>query len=546
MKKSVLRFVSVWLLVASSLLPDAVFAQEVIVGEPRWHQAGDEPDQMPVTKGRLRPAYPKELRETDEIGYVVLQRYVGSKGEGRSLNASGTQAAFQRAVEAEFPDWTMKPAVRNGQPVDAAIWVAVIFNPASSSEKNPDATPRLLVAKPVFVPRSPAPRGAAPIVRMKLNLDEKGEVTQAAPETELKDDLATAIVAAVKEWEFAPARRGGHPVAAELVMPVICEPPLSVSSAKRVPPKLIKRVEPEYPLAMRRFRLEGRVQVEFEVDATGKAQNPVIKQSNNPAFDEPAIEALLASKFEPATADGKPVKSRLRQEIRFQMQRGGTDAFNISGGNQSKIPEEWRVDTTAAIRSVRVPVYPYALRAEGVRGSAKALMVIDPRGRVVGVTGVTADRPEFGHALVAALECFQFDPAIRDGKPVKSLLGIEQHFNSRDLGDEAADWLLGDEKKHPERIVSAAGLDRPVKPVSRRAPVFPVNLGGDVTAGTAHVECLIDKKGRARLPRVVEATDPAFGYAAVQALAEWWFEPPTVAGKPVVVRVRVPFEFQRR
>jgi len=55
---------------------------------------------------------------------------------------------------------------------------------------------------------------------------------------------------------------------------------------------------------------------------------------------------------------------------------------------------------------------------------------------------------------------------------------------------------------------------------------------------------LIDLEGRARLPRVVAASDPAFGYAAVQAISDWRFEPPTVKGETVVVRARVPFSFK--
>jgi TonB family protein len=527
-------------LVAAKSLP----AQEVIVGEPIWNHGDEQPDEMP--KGRLRPAYPKELRATDEIGYVVVHRYLSTKGEGRTLQATGSEVAFQRAVEEEFSDWSMKPAKRNGKPVDAAIWLGVIFNPASSSEKRPDATPRLLVVKPVHVPHRPAPRDAPPVVRVKVTIDESGVITEAVPQGELKNGDAAAITEALKEWKFAPARRANQPVAAELIIPVICEPPPAANAAKQIPPKLVHRQEPQYPYAMQRFRLEGRVQIEFEVDATGHVRNPVISQSNNPAFDEPALEALLGSKFEPATIDGKPVKARIRQEIHFRLFQGGGDAFSVNDGNQAKLPEEWRFDTAPKLRSVQLPVYPHTLRVEGARGNARATMVIDEAGHVVRVINVTADRPEFGLALAAAMETFQFDPALRGGKPVHSLLGFEQKFNSRDLGDEAGDWLLADEKKHPEKFASAAALDHPLKPISQRAPIFPVNVPENVTKGQAMVECLIDKEGRVRLPRVVNATEPAFGYAAVQALSTWWFEPPTVHGDKAVVRVRVPFEFNTR
>ena len=521
-------------------------AQEVIVGEPLWNHGDEKPDEMPKSKSRLRPAYPRELRATDEIGYVIIQRYVGAKGEARTMQATGTEVAFQRAVEAEFPDWDMKPARRHGQPVDAAIWVPVIFNPVGSAEKKPDATPRLLSVKPVTLPHRPTARGVPPLVRVKLSLDEKGEITSVIPETPLKEDMLAALVAGLKQWQFAPARRGGQPVAAELAMAVISEPKVAANSAQRIPPKLIKRDEPEYPYAMRRFRLEGRVQLEFDVDVTGKTTNPVVAESSNPMFDEPALAALQTAVFEPATVDGKPVKAHMRQEIHFRMWEGGSDAFNITGGDVKKLPEEWRFDTSPKVRSVQLPIYPHALRVEGVRGTAAATMVLDDRGRVAAVINIKADRPEFGQALAAALETFQFDPALRAGKPVKTLVRFEQKFNSRDLGDEAADWVLADEKKHPERILSAAKIDSPLKPVSRRAPIFPVTVPEGVNSGTASIECLIDKDGHVRLPRVVDATDPAFGYAAVQAVASWRFEPPTVQGKAVVVRVRVPIDFNLR
>jgi TonB family protein len=543
MKTSMRALRTAGLLLGLSASPGFLPAQEVIVGEPIWNQAGEAPDELPKSKGKLRPSYPKELRATDEINYVIVQRYVAAKGENRNLRATGTQAAFQRAVEEEFSDWTMRPAQRSGQAVDAGIWVGVIFNPARSAEKRPDATPRLLSVKPLVVPRRPTPKGAPPIVRMRLSLDETGAVTDATPEADLKGDVREAVIAGLKEWQFAPARKDGHPVASELTLAVICESASATTGPQRVPPKLVKREEPVYPEAMRRFRLEGRVQIDFDVDVAGKVLNPVISQSNNPAFDEPAIEALLESKFEPGKVDGKPAKMRLRQEIHFRMFTGGDDAFSVGGGKQSKIPEEWRYDTPPKIRSVQLPVYPHALRVEGVRGEARATMVIDPRGRVVAVAGLSADHPEFGQALVAALETFQFDPALRGGKPVKSILGFHQDFNDRELSDRPGDWLLGDDRKHPEKFASIALLDHPLKPISQRSPVFPVTVAPDITKGTALVECLVDEKGRVRLPRVVEASDPAFGYAAVQALSTWWFETPMVKGKKVVVRVRVPFEF---
>jgi TonB family protein len=289
------------------------------------------------------------------------------------------------------------------------------------------------------------------------------------------------------------------------------------------------------------------VVIDFVVDEQGKVRNAIIVQSDNPAFDEPALKALRQWRFQPAIQDGRPVKIRQRLPMVFRLDSeidGGATAFQLEQrGNQDKLPPQLRYDTPPKIRGVLVPVYPYELRRDGVRGNAKAAIAINVRGRVGAVKILAADRPEFGRALVAALEGFGFDPALKDGKPVPQLVNFEQFFSSNELPDESGDGLLRLEKRHPEQIVAASALDAPLKPVSQRAPVFPVSVGPGIDTGEAVIEVLVDEDGHARLPRIVSATDEAFGYAAMQAAAAWWFEPPMAGGKPAVVRVRVPFKF---
>jgi TonB family protein len=252
-------------------------------------------------------------------------------------------------------------------------------------------------------------------------------------------------------------------------------------------------------------------------------------------------------KFQPGTLDGQPVNTRMRVPIVFQLDgmiHGGLALFQIEKkGSQDKLPPELRYDTMPKIRSVLVPVYPYGLRRDGMSGEAKVAIAINARGRISAVKILKADRPEFGCALVAAAEGFVFDPALKDGKPVPHLFNLTQSFSDDELPDESGDDLLRLEKKHPERIVAANKLDAPLKPVSQRPPVIPLSVGADVATGEAMIEVLINEEGHARLPRIVSATDEAFGYAAVQAAAAWWFEPPMAGGKPVVVRARVPFVF---
>ena len=522
-------------------------AQDVIVGEPVWFLPDPAPDALPQPKSRLRPDYPDEMSKTSELGYVIITRVIDATGKSLALGATGTHAPFQRAVEAGFPDWHMTVAKRGGQPVNARVWMSVIFNPKSANPKNPDATPRLLAVAPVETTNHPTPEGVPPVVSMKLNLDTTGAIVAAEPVGNVKPPLLAAIRGSLQKWRFAPARKGGQPAVSELVVPVLCQPTMKASAGKDILPKVIFQEPPVYPRDMARFGIRGEVTIDFTVDEQGRVQNPVIFQSDNPAFDEPALKALRQWKFQPGTRDGQPVKVRQRVPMVFRLEggiNGGEPAFQITEkGDQTKLPPELRFDTPPKIRGVLVPVYPYELRRDGERGKARVAIVIDRRGRVGAVKILEASRPEFGRAIVAAVEGFKFDPAIKDGQPVPHLINFKQTFSDDELPDKSGDELLWLEKKHPERIVAAGALDAPLKPVSQRSPVFPLSVGADVATGEAMIEVLINEDGHARLPRIVSATDEAFGYAAAQAAAAWWFEPPKSGGKPAVGRVRVPFKF---
>jgi TonB family protein len=535
-------------LFGACLLASGAFAQDVTVGDPVWFETDAAPATLPQPRSRLRPDYPDEMRKSPELGYVIINAFVDSTGKRLSVNPLGTHIPLQRAVEASIPDWNLKPAMRDGKPVNARIWVPVIFNPRSAAAKGSDATPRLLAIAPILVASRPTPAGLPPVVRMKLSLDATGAIVHAAPEeASLKPATLDAINAGLKNWRFAPARKDGQAVPAEVVVSVLCQPPAKAEAVSLVPPKVITRTQPEYPFAMRRYGLRGQVTLGFEVDLKGKVQNVVIVSSDNPAFEEPALKAVRQWTFQPATRDGEPVVQKMRVPITFQLLGaldGGETAFQVSArGDQSKLPPEMRFDTPPKFHGVLIPVYPYELRRDRIHGKAKVTALINQEGRVAAVKVQEADHPEFGLALATAMEGFTFDPALKDGRPVPNLLSFEQNFSEGDLPDDAGDEMLSLEKRHPERILANGALDAPLKPISRASPIFPKSLLGKTERGEATIELLVDDEGRVRLPRIVSASDPAFGYSAVQAVSTWWFEPPKAGGKSVVVRARVPFTF---
>jgi TonB family protein len=536
------------------LLPLA--AQDVTVGEPGWFQNDGAPDQPPQTKRQPKPQYPRELadRNTGETGYVIVTRYLDANGQSLVLESRSGYPWFETAAEEAMGGWQMLPAKRGGQPVPSWFWIPIIFNPRAAASDQPDAIPRLLAVTPVVVPRAMMEKLQDHTTAWGMvNLDAAGAPQKVILEPGAPDQLLPYVEAALKQWRFAPARKGDQPVAAEVRVAFLFYPPAAPVPTKQTPPRVIgkSQVPPIYPLAMRKSGIKGHVLVGFVVDNKGNVTNPVVVRSNNPDFNEPAIEAVLKWKFEPATVDGRTVYTRMTVPMNFDVAGGGAqEAFTVeSPGRKAKQqePGDLGYDVSPKLRDIVNPVFPYSALRDDRIGKATVVLAVSPAGDVVQTKVVEATQDEFGLALVAAAETFKFFPALKSGHPIQAALKFEQEFNPYAKNDIAMDHdrsLLKRENERPESIVGIDKLDAPLKPLSRRAPVFPLALRSKVDRGEARIELLVDEEGHARLPRIVVASDPAFGYAAVQAVAQWLFEPPKSSAKPAVVRVIVPFVFE--
>jgi len=544
---------------------------EAVMAPFEWAVTRDVPDTLPVfvrTRAWSAPAAPSHLNNIPDIGYVVILTHVDERGESHSPELFATLPDLALAVRNTFP-WFCKPARRAGRRVDAWISCTMAFNPASADATLPDATPRLLkaalVADPALEsrPRGEAPPGPLPdphlptIVWAKVALDAAGIPIAV---TDAPGHLVKPIETSLRDWKFAPARRGGLPVAAELEVPFILgrSMKIDVVDEANTPPRLMKLVNSGIASLSVANGLKGNVLLSITVDAAGKVAKAHVIRSLNPAYNQPVLDNVYKWKYQPAVRGGVPVAETISFMIStgfYDTARGGRSGAMIEGRDeQDQLPPEFRYDVPAQMIGSVVPVYPYALQRAGVRGAALVGFVIGADGRVVHSEVFSAATPEFGLAFQAAIEGFQFEPALRNGRPTKSMLTAEQHFplpegiEAEMLGFMTADRekereLLQWEQGRPERIVLPEQLDVPLRCISDRPPIFPVMLRNRVHSGVAVVETLVDEKGLARLPRIISASAPEFGYAAVQAVSTWRFDPPQRGGKKAVVRLRVPIEF---
>lgn len=526
-------------------------AQEVAVSENTGFAGHPAMDVWPAFKKKLAPKFPKEVLKSDEPGYAIVSYYTDETGKNRARFVLGTLALYENALEDALMSARAEPARREGKPTATWFWFSVIFNPPATVGTAEAAAPKLLAVTPIIAPAKWFGRGESPfIVPIQLTLSSTAEISNVVVDDRYAK-VQALVEQAVQGWKFSPARKGGVAVATTFRMSVIVQSAAGVTpagGAKGVPPKPIKFEPPKYPYGMLNSGMVGEVTLEFTISKAGKVQDIFVRESNNPGFNDQAIEAVSRWTFHPATVNGLPVTTRVSQKLEFDLPGGGSTGYSVERAKPKKgAPAPANVpDVSPVARSTGFAVYPYELLAAEEDGSAKVKMLIDDGGRVVRVEVVEATHREFGLALAAAVESFAFNPALKDGKPVMSAMGMEQKFRrygSAALVSQASLDLLRQEKKQPESIVKISALDEPLKPMATQAPKFPPSLDVPGATGSALVEFLVDEEGRVHLPRIIEASKPEFGYAAVQAVATWRFEKPVAKGKPATVRVRLPVEF---
>lgn len=319
-----------------------------------------------------------------------------------------------------------------------------------------------------------------------------------------------------------------------------------------VPPKSLRRQPPVYPYNAAKAGLNGKVAIEFVINSKGEVVNPHVIRSNNPWFERPALDAILKWKFEPARKGGRPVNTRAKQMLEFDSGAlSGHALWRMPSRNPDRdAPPELQWTKPPEPIHTAFPVYPWEDFQARRNGKTDLRFVVGPHGRVVVTKVLEATTPEMAQAVLAMIDTWEFTPAQKaDGTPCFAAFSIQHDFRHSGLrGDvpitEGAHRILRRIEKSPEKIIPAGQLDERPKPLSTRPPVYPTTLLQAGQPGSAQIEFIIDEDGDAQLPRIISCTEPAFGYAAVQAVATWRFAPPLKEGKRVATRVQVPISFE--
>lgn len=190
----------------------------------------------------------------------------------------------------------------------------------------PPPPPAPAIDKPT--PAKPTPRTASrtPVRAARPGPAAPVEAPNAiAPETGFDTDGRDVIAEAGFEGGIPGGVVGG--VIGGIDTTLAAPPPPRPPSPPRVPirvggditaPRLIHRVEPEYPLIAQQAQIQGMVILEATVDLEGRVDDVRVLRSHS-VLDDAAIAAVRQWRYEPLTLNGQPLPFVLTVTVAFSL-----------------------------------------------------------------------------------------------------------------------------------------------------------------------------------------------------------------------------------
>ena len=255
----------------------------------------------------------------------------------------------------------------------------------------------------------------------------------------------------------------------------------SAAAAQTTGAKLIRQPKPVYPEGASKGKRQGNVNLIGRIDEKGKVQDIRFVSATLDAFIAPAISAVNAWEFKPATRAGKPVEVAANIELRFRLE--GDKHGDIPSpmlGDLSIVPADAAGKATAADG---FPIH----RGVDARLRLDAVLDVAPDTKPRTLTlSVEALSPK-GRKVLFLDDVLQVKPKTSEVKiPLTQAIGSDWEdgvwvvrfvVNNADAGGGQF-WLAGD----PEHfhfvvpgipLVPSAPKAVPVPPTKKPAPAKP-------------------------------------------------------------------------
>ena len=123
----------------------------------------------------------------------------------------------------------------------------------------------------------------------------------------------------------APETGGRQAIVVTLILCLVGAPTVAaesqpqvpgVSDEERVP---LHTVIPDYPASAKRDRVEGDVEVCFNINAEGRPYRIAVRRSTHRIFEKPSMRAVRASSYRPLPRGQKPIGIKNCRTFRFRL-----------------------------------------------------------------------------------------------------------------------------------------------------------------------------------------------------------------------------------
>ena len=311
------------------------------------------------------------------------------------------------------------------------------------------------------------------------------------------------------------------------------EPPVKVDYSDA---QLRDWVQPAYPDAARKAKIEGEVQVEFVVGLDGNTSQWRVTEFSDERFNAAALAAVQRWTFDAAIDDGRPVVSAMTVLIEFRLAQLKQKRVPIAPASEVLFPRGLK-QTPAKPKFAPEPDYPEELAERKLPGEVRMEFTVDEEGSVREPRVLWASHPAFVEMALRAAEKTKFEPG-RQG-PVTKSTTMQYPVSFKNFGAKRADVL----KANNLSIVGEAAPDVLPQPLVFFAPVFPFSRLLADESGSAEVEFTVDENGSALEVKVVASSSPDFAAAMHAAAEAWFFQPALNGGARVSVRMHAAYEF---
>lgn len=192
-----------------------------------------------------------------------------------------------------------------------------------------------------------------------------------------------------------------------------------------------------YPYEMLISGKAGWAEANFVIDYAGRPLFTNPSGASDPAFAKAAVAMIEANEFTPAKKGKRVVMTPSCQRFTFEGENAlDADARRVLGELRKAQPAICSVaelDQRPKAINQDSPVYPRALKDDGLTGQAEIEFVVTSEGKVLFPRIISATQEDFGWAAATAVAQWRFQPPTKNGQKVDARMVVPILFDARKL-----------------------------------------------------------------------------------------------------------------